>query len=439
MAKKRLKKRVRLILTLFIGFLFIGGIFFVLNKDIDKSKLNNPIKKITSSKKEKEVWPKVYKASLVASGDGLPHSSLYKSFWDPNTDTFDFTPMTSEVDDIIKSYDIAYYNQETVLGGKRTEVFNDTSINVAGYYGGGPGSLLFNSPSEFADAMIKAGFNTISTVTNHSLDCGNYSKECIENTYNYLASKDVVFDGYNIDETEENKYNIGEVNGITYGILNYTNTFNGRDRYKNGIEYLVDEYSYEKAEREIKELKEKVDVVIVAMHWHKESSEYKFTPTSSNIAIANELASFGADIILGTYSHCVQPFDVLENGTVVFYSLGNFISNQLDLNYYNGYYPFVGAIGMLASMDITKTVYEDGTKEIKIDNFGADLLFSYHDNNHQNYKAVPFSKMRDEYNFPGLGLNQDKYHALYDEYSGYITSLNPNITIAPFGSKLSKK
>ena len=41
----------------------------------------------------------------------------------------------------------------------------------------------------------------------------------------------------------ENHHNIGEVNGITYGFLDYTNTLNGLDSYLNGKKYIIDLYS----------------------------------------------------------------------------------------------------------------------------------------------------------------------------------------------------
>ena len=74
----------------------------------------------------------------------------------------------------------------------------------------------FNSPSEFGDAMVDAGFNMISLASNHSADCTYASDTCITNSYNYWKSKNVIFDGFNEDESKENKYNIGEKNGIKY-------------------------------------------------------------------------------------------------------------------------------------------------------------------------------------------------------------------------------
>ncbi|MGN1379072.1 MAG: CapA family protein [Bacilli bacterium] len=406
--KRRVKKKIKIIFSLIITFLI--GIFSYLiakninnNEDFEFNKLIN--------EKEKIIYPITKKISLVATGDALLHNPVYLDAYDKNTETFDFSSQMSMVKDIISEYDIAYYNQETVFGGKLTSRFN-CQYNLPGYCS----YPYFNSPSEFGDAMVNAGFNLVSLASNHSADCTYASDECITNSYNYWKSKNIIFDGFNEDESKENKYNIGTINDISYGFLAYTNTLNGLDGSVSDIKYKIDIYDEETVKKEVEDLKQKVDVVIVAMHWHKNSAEYETKPTQSNIQIANYLASLGVDIVLGTYSHCLQPFDIIDN-TVVFYSLGNFISNQGDLISSIGY---KGIVGVLASMDITKTIYEDGTSEIKIDNIGADLTYTYN-KNHKNYLVIPFSKMNESYNA--------NYKEIYEEYKNILTSLNQNINV----------
>ena len=428
MASRRMKRKVKRLLLLLLLVLIVAGGFggYKIYKKIKAHSNNNPVEKEKEKEPEppKEVWPKVYKASLVATGDGLLHNTLVNDAHDVATDTYDFTNETSMINDIIAKYDIAYYNQETIFGGKQEKRFN--CKNMPRGYCSYP---TFNSPSEFGDAMIKAGFNVVSLASNHTADCTYTSKDCLTNAYNYWAEKGeqgIVFDGINIDETKENKYNIGEVNGIKYGFLNYTNTLNGLDGSIRNFPYMIDQYSEEVVDKEVAELKEKVDVVIVAMHWHKDSAEYELNPTKANKAIAQHLADIGVNIVLGTYSHCLQPFDILDNGTVVFYSLGNFISNQGVLSKPGYLYGGIskGVIGVLASMDITKTVNEDGTQEIKVDNLGADLLYTYNNSSYKDYKAIPFSKMNSTYN--------KNYVSIYEKYTEVLTRLNKNISIVPY-------
>ncbi len=416
MAKFRLKKKARvfIILCILVFAVIIALISILSNNSITFDVKN----KISGKDKNKEVWPKVSKISLLATGDGLLHNSVYLDAYDKETKTFDFSPQLDMIRDITKNYDIVYYNQETTFGGARTERFNGNPNQVPGY----DSYPYFNSPSEFGDAMVDAGFNMVSLASNHSVDCTWAVKDCIINSYDYWASKDVVFDGFNKSADNTNNYIIKEKNGIKYTMLNYTTTLNGLDSYIKNDPYLIDVYDEEKVKSDIEEVRSKVDVLIVAMHWHT-GAEYSFTVTQKNKEIAEYLSSLGVDIILGTYSHCLQPFDIINEGkTVVFYSLGNFISNQGDLISSIGY---KGIVGVLATMDITKTEEEDGTISIKVDNLGADLTYTYN-KNHKGYLVIPFSKMSAEYN--------PNYLQIYEDFKAVLTDYNDNITIKEAGS-----
>lgn len=423
MAKRRVKKKIKrlfsLILILFITSL--GAYLLYTKTNLFKagesiSSLFKAVEtKSPSSKKDepKEVWPKVYKASLVATGDALLHNAVYMDAYNKATDTFDFRPQLSEIKDIVSKYDIAYYNQETLFGGRLTNRFPSNGYGIAGY----SSYPFFNSPSEFGDAMIDAGFNTVSLASNHSADCTNLTSTCIKSSYDYWKNKDVVFSGFNGDDENINKYIIKEVNGITYTLLNYTNNLNGNDGFVTPGE--IDIYDEEKVKQEILEVRDKVDVLIVAMHWHKNSPEYEDMPTAANKNIAKFLSDNGVDIVLGTYSHCLQPWEKINN-TIVFYSLGNFISNQGDI--VKVYEDYKVIMGLLASMDITKTVNEDGSKNVVINNIAGELIYTYKEG-HSNYKVIPFSKMNSKYN--------SKYLQLYNDYSKLMKTLDDSINIAP--------
>lgn len=425
MAKFRLKKKARVFIILCVlVFAITIALVSVFSDNSIKFDVKN---KISGKAKNKEVWPKISKLSLVATGDALLHNSVYIDAYNRQTETFDFSKQIEFVKEAIKDYDIKYYNQESVFGGPQPDLFSkNDSLNIKGY----DSYPYFNSPREFGDAMIDAGFNMVSLASNHSADCKTKAKECILNSYDYWSKQEgVVFDGFNPDEDHTNNYIIAEKNGITYTMLNYTNTLNGLNNYIKGNEWLIDMYNEEKVKQDIEAVRDKVDVLIVAMHWHAGSAEYSHTPTAANKAIAEYLSSLGVDIILGSYAHVLQPFDIINDGkTVVFYSLGNFISNQGVLIDKPGYGGYGTIVGVLASMDITKTEYEDGTKEIKIGNLGADLTYTFSDkdfsiNHGKNFKVVPFSMMSEKYD--------SKYKELYEKYSNVLTSLNKNITIKP--------
>ena len=146
---KRKVKRNLLLLVLIIVIISAGLLGYKTFFNTGDNTPNNPI-----IDKPKEDPIKVYKASLIATGDGLLHSPIYNAAY--NNGTYDFMKMLTYTKDKIKDYDIKYYNQETVF---------DSTSALQTY-------PRFNTPSAFGQNMIDIGFNMVSLATNHSMDMG---------------------------------------------------------------------------------------------------------------------------------------------------------------------------------------------------------------------------------------------------------------------------
>ena len=342
-------KKVIFTITLFICIvtLFLLSYHFLTN---NLSHAETPI----IDNKEDDDLPKTYKASLIATGDGLVHSNVYRAAYDSYTKTYDFSSMLTYTKEKIKDYDIKYYNQETVF---------DKDSEPSNY-------PRFNTPSSFGTNMLETGFNLISLATNHSMDKGR------NGAYNsakwWQEQKNVLATGMFTSEEEREKYPIMEVNGITYTMLSYTYGTNGIPIPKDAP-YLVNLFDEEVVLKDIEAVRDKVDVLIVAMHW---GTEYKLDATETQRKQAKFLADNGVDIVLGTHSHCIEPWEKI-NDTVVFYSFGNFISGQ-NHSENTEYVRKVSSIGMFATMDIIKTVDpKTNITTIKIENIGADLNYNY--------------------------------------------------------------
>ena len=388
--KKRSKKKRLIVFTLLICIL---SLIILINNSFKISTKKNT-SKIPS---QEDIWPKEYKLSFLATGDGLIHS-LVANYAKNSDGTYNFKQYLTEVKDIVSSKDISYYNQETVFGGKELGY---------SYY------PSFNTPSEFGDAMIDAGFNTISLATNHSLDKG---EQGILNSLKYWKSKDnILYTGMASSKEERDNFAIMEKNNIKYGLLSYTYGTNGRNVPK-GKNYLINIYNDDIAKKDITAIRDKVDVLIVAMHWGK---EYAFEPTDLQKKQANYLASLGVDIIIGNHPHCIEPIKWIDN-TLVIYSLGNFISNQIELYNRIGY---KGAVGAFAMLDIIKTVNKDQTSNIKLDNLQIELLYTYRNKNKKTYKVIPFSKINEKY--------LPNYKNVYEDYKNVIQKYDQNIYVIP--------
>jgi poly-gamma-glutamate synthesis protein (capsule biosynthesis protein) len=360
---------------------------------------------------EKEEKEEIYTASMIMVGDYLIHSSIYnEANRNANYNGYDFKPMLEYIKPIVSEYDIKYYNQETILGG--------SEIGVSDY-------PTFNSPFEAGDAMIDAGFNLVSLATNHTMDRG---RKAVLNSRNYWNNQEnVLAVGSYSSEEEKNEIQIAEVNNIKYTMLNYTYGTNGIT-VPSDAEYLVNVWptdlsindpqkdtkyqAYkEQVKKDIEQVKDKVDVLIVAMHW---GIEYTNTPTAYEKDAAEFLASEGVNIVIGTHPHVVQPVTWIDD-TLVIYSLGNFISAQTqDLNYNK-------VVGLMSSLEITKTV-KDGESKILITNVKNELIYTYY-KSYKNFKVIPFSQMNSTY--------LSNYEQIYEKYKKVIQMYDEDMYVVP--------
>ena len=299
--------------------------------------------------------------SLVAVGDALIHSGVYYDASIGNGN-YDFSNMFTEITPLIQDYDLKYYNQETIIGGKK--------LGVSNY-------PRFNSPDEIGLDMIKAGFNMVSLANNHSLD---KNEEGVVYSVNFWNNTNAIVSGQNISfEDRDSKIKVYEQNGIKYAFLAYTNSTNGLTMPK-GKEYLVNLYSNEQAYEDINKIKDDVDVIIVSMHW---GDEYSHTPNDLQKEQAKYLSNLGVDLILGSHPHVIQPVSYVDN-TLVIYSLGNFISAQWTLGLNK-------IIGLMVGMDIV--VKEDS---VIFENIVYNLLYTYCTSNYKNFKVIPFDNLTDD-------------------------------------------
>ena len=392
MAKKKvkLKKGGRLLFVL-----ILIGVLGILGYDYYKSlspKKKDDIKKVVK-KVEKKKEPKEYHASLFMVGDALIHSAVYQDA-KVSDGSYDFKPMLELIKPISSKYDLAYYNQETILGG--------TELGLSNY-------PRFNSPYEVGDAFIDAGFNMVSLATNHTMD---KNEQGVINSVNYWKKHQdkVVYSGQWIsaEEREKEVAQVYEKNGIKYAFLSYTIWTNGLET-PAGKEYLNNVYSEEKAASDIAKVKDKADIIIVAMHW---GTEYSLGVDYKQDEIAKFLSSQGVQLIIGAHPHVVEPVEWINDGkTFVIYSLGNFISDQEGNE---------RLTGLMMSVDIKKKVDVDDTVTVTVENPKAELIYtkSYYGGK-RNFKVYPYSQLN-----TGILSN---FEALREKYQGVVSQWYPEL------------
>ena len=383
-----MKSRKFYLLVVILIIIFATLCYFII-----KEEPKTELKTVNESQEKKEPEVKEERLSLIMVGDALLHSSLYRDGY--QNGTYDFTSQLELIKPEIQKHDLAFYNQESILGG--------TSIGLSDYPN-------FNSPQEFGDAMIDAGFNLVSLANNHTMDRG---VTAIQNSCDYWKTKDVLTAGSYCSAEDAEEIKIKEKNGIKYTMLAYTYGTNGIT-VPSDKPYLVNLYSDELAKADIEKVRDKVDLLIVSMHW---GAEYRSEPTEEQKREAEYLSNLGVDIIIGTHPHVIEPITYI-NDTLVIYSLGNFISAQSTNNDYNT------MVELMTSVDVVKTT-KDGQSEIKLENLNNELLYNYYqkDSRWHNFKVIPFSQMNETYN--------SDYKRLYEKYSSVVRMYNPNIEINP--------
>ena len=369
------------LLFLFLSSLLVFLVYF--------SETNSKIGSSQSLTIVEEV-PTEYEARLFMVGDALIHSSIYQDA--KNSDgSYDFRSMLELIKPIALKYDLKYYNQETILGG--------ATLGYSNY-------PRFNSPQEVGDAFIDAGFNLVSLATNHTMDKGEIG---VINSVNYWNSKEgVVYSGQWLSQEERDKISVYEVNGIKYAFFSYTTWTNGLNT-PVGKEYLNNVYSDEKAKADIDKVRDLVDVIIVAMHW---GTEYSHGVSQSQTNIANYLSSLGVNLIIGAHPHVVEPVEYINNGkTLVIYSLGNFISDQVGIE---------RLTGLMMEVTIKKVVDVDDSVSVSIINPKAELIYTKSNNSrNRDFKVYPYSQLNNTI--------LPNYMSYYEKYKQIVSSRYPEL------------
>ena len=384
--KVKLKKKAKGII-LFLLVILIGIGVYDAHSYSQSKKKTEPKKEVV--KKEEPKVPQEYNMSVFMVGDALIHSAVYMDA--SNGDgTYNFKPMLEKIKPISSKYDLVYYNQETILGG--------TELGLSNY-------PRFNSPYEVGDAFIDAGFNLVSLATNHTMD---KNEEGVINSVNYWKKhKDkVVYSGQwlSAEEREQEVSQIYEKNGIKYAFLSYTTWTNGLET-PYGKEYLNNVYSDEKAAADIAKVKDKADIIIVAMHW---GTEYFLGADNDQDRIAKFLADQGVGLIIGAHPHVVGPVEYLNDGkTFVIYSLGNFISDQEGNE---------RLTGLMMSVNIKKVVDVDDSVTVTVEDPHAELIYtkSYYGGK-RNFKVYPYSQLNDNI-LSGYQSLREKYQNVVMEF-----------------------
>lgn len=319
--------------------------------------------------KEEEVEIEVFtRVSFAAVGDNLIHNVIFEQAQDrAGGEGYDFEDAYRHVSGKIASKDIAILNQETIISTEHN-VFQN--------------GLYFNSPAELGDEMIEMGFDVFNIATNHSVDCG---EKGLISAINFWKSRNAVFSGAYLNEADYQTIPVTEVKGLKIAYVGFTEHTNGLSLPSDTEVILMTSADEERLKQRVMDADKIADFVVVSAHW---GVEYTHEPNDDQRQLAEKLGEWGADVIIGTHPHVIQPVEFIENSdgsrTLVAYSLGNFISAQNK------------GPRMLGGLLNFEMVKNNKSGEITIENVTFEGVVTHFGSGYSNLRVYPFESYTEE-------------------------------------------
>ena len=377
--KQQHKNRKLKIMTLITLVLVVLGLALLLN-------WNTVFGPATASEPEPQ-GPQEQEISILCAGDVMSHMPQINAQYDSESGTYDYSENFEYVEKYIQAADLALCNVETTFGGKP----------FSGY-------PAFSSPDELATDIKEAGFDVGITANNHMADRGY---DGVIRTQEVLRAAGLRTVG-SVMAAEDPRYIITEVKGIKIGIVAYTyETGSGSGTVSiNGANItdqtasVINSFNFNTLDEDCEKMNSDIQaakaagaqVIIAYYHW---GEEYQREANRWEKELAQRAADMGADIIFASHPHVVQGMEYItysDSGrkVPVFYSMGNFISNQRTQYIGNRYVEQ----GLMATVDLK---YLEGTGITSIKMGGMPTWVDmYNSGGKTEYRIIPLDENMEE-------------------------------------------
>ena len=294
---------------------------------------------------------------IIMVGDVLLHTPVEESCLQPDG-SYDYDSLFAWTKDEIQAADLALVNQEVIIGG--------ADLGISGY-------PCFNADFSLCDSLVETGFDVICHATNHAMDKGRAG---LVNCAKYWKTQYPQITVLGIHDTVETSTSCGadpvilELPDMRIAVLNYTYGTNGI-ALPEDMPYAVDLLDEEQVAADIQRAEELADFTIVCPHW---GTEYRLTPDASQEKWTKIFAENGADLVLGTHPHVIEPIEWVtdeesDHEMLVYYSLGNFV------NWTSGTGEGVANRMVGGMAEVTLTMNDNG--EVEIADYGVKPLVSH--------------------------------------------------------------
>ena len=227
---------------------------------------------------------------------------------------YDFSPQFKRVKPLLEN-EFLIGNLETVFAG------TNKKLRYSGY-------PMFNTPDSLTDSLNDLGVDLLTLANNHIFDRGAAGAR---RTIEILNSADLNWVGLGLDDVPSNDAVLLENNGIKAAFINHSYGSNLWPKSNDVHLNVINEADLTQSLERARALSP--DIIIACFHW---GYEYHFSPSIHQKNAAEISFNNGADLIIGTHPHVLQPIEIRIDSNdnkvkAVAWSLGNFVSFQRTL------------------------------------------------------------------------------------------------------------
>jgi poly-gamma-glutamate capsule biosynthesis protein CapA/YwtB (metallophosphatase superfamily) len=271
--------------------------------------------------------------TFAVAGDVIPHEAVKAAASAAGDGESGWAALFNQVDDVFHGVDFGFVNMETPVAPEHSH---------------GTKPFLFDAPVALPQALKASGIKIISFANNHVMDQGWAG---FAETRQHLREVGLEFAGTSDNTATAWQPVFTQANGIKVGWLGMTRWLNGGRNPDAADQPHVNFYPYPGEANgapgadeatvlaAVKAAKAQCDLLVISVHW---GIEYATAPRPEDVDLAHKMLEAGASVIVGAHPHVLQPMETYKTqdgrDTLIFYSLGNFLSNQ-SRSYVDGLNP----------------------------------------------------------------------------------------------------
>jgi poly-gamma-glutamate capsule biosynthesis protein CapA/YwtB (metallophosphatase superfamily) len=320
--------------------------------------------------------------SFAVAGDVIPHEAVRAAAAAAGEGEQGWAALFTDVADVFHGADFGFVNMETPVAPEHSH---------------GTKPFMFDAPVDLPEALKASGIKIVSFANNHVMDQGWAG---FDETREHLRQVGLLFVGTSDNASTAWQPVFTEANGIKVGWLGMTRWLNGNRNPESADEPHVNFFPYpgeaggapgaDEATvlAAVKAAKAQCDLLVISVHW---GIEYATAPRPEDVDLAHKMLEAGASVIVGAHPHVLQPIETYKTqdgrDTIIFYSLGNFLSNQ-SRSYVDGLNPDSNGEPRDEAIGLFSAVRKDyGPAGIRIELGHVGMMPVWEENNRNDIAA----------------------------------------------------